>query len=168
LNPGHASTKNFVLDTSRLTIGVHLMLPFYGSISGLTITREFEFDGLGIDDIEKSKVRVKTVNGSPLDVAIQVYFTRNDGTVLDSLFTNPNILKAAPVDANGFANGSEEFSTEIQLSQAKVDRIEQAGRLVIGARMASFGGGTVPVKFSPDDTFEVIIGVQTKMKYNLE
>lgn len=168
LNPGHASTKNFVLDTSRLTIGVHLMLPFHGAISGLNMTREFDFDGLGIDDIEQSHVRVKTVNGSPLDVAIQVYFARNDGTVLDSLFTNPNILKAAPVNSEGFAIGTEEFSTQVQLSQAKVDRINQAERLVIGARIASFGGGTIPVKFSPDNTFEVIIGVQTKMSYNLE
>jgi hypothetical protein len=168
LNPGHASTKNFVLDTSRLTIGVHLMLPFYGSISGLTLTREFEFDGLGIDDIAQSKVRLKTVNGAPLDVAIQVYFTANDGTVLDSLFANPNILKAAPVGADGFATGTTEFSTDVQLTQAKVDRVEQAERLVIGARIASPGNGTVPVKFSPNNTFEVIIGVQTKMKYNLE
>jgi hypothetical protein len=168
LNPGHASTKNFVLDTSRFTMGVHLMLPFHGSISGLTLTREFEFDGLGIDDIAQSKVRLSTVNGSPLDVAIQVYFTRSDGTVLDSLFTDPNILKAAPVDADGFANGTTGFSTDVQLSQAKVDRIEQAERLVIGARIASPDNGTLPVKFSPDNTFQVIIGVQTKMKYNLE
>lgn len=49
LNPAPASTKNFVFDDSRVTVGLHLELPFHGSLSGLTISKRFDFDGLGID-----------------------------------------------------------------------------------------------------------------------
>jgi hypothetical protein len=168
LNPGRTSTRNFVLDTSRITIGVHLELPFHGTVSGMSLTREYEFDGLGIDDIDQSSIKIRTTNGSPVDVAVQVYFVSDDGTVLDSLFTDPNILEAAPVNANGFATGSSEFTTEIQLTKAKVDRVEDAVKLVVSANMMTTNNGTTPVKFSADDAFEIVIGVKTKMDYKLE
>lgn len=165
LNPGSASTKNFVLDSSRLTIGVHLELPFHGSVSGLTLQRDYEFGGLGIDDVERSTVHLKTVNGSPVDMSVQVFFVDEGGTVLDSLFTNPKILEAAPVDVNGFSSGSSTFETEVKLSQSKVERIEQAERLVIRAGVVTANDGNTPVRFSAEDEFNVVIGVKTKMSY---
>lgn len=165
LNPGNLSTKNFVVDTSRLTIGVHLELPFHGSVSGLTLQRDYEFDGLGIDDIEQSSIHLKTVNGSPVDMAVQVLFVDESMTVLDSLFTNPKILESAPVNAQGFSTGVSTFETDVKLSQAKIDRIEQAERIVIRASVVTANDGNTPVRFSADDEFNVVIGVKTKMSY---
>jgi hypothetical protein len=134
----------------------------------LTLTKHYDFSGLGIDDVTQSKIKLKTVNGSPMDMAVQIYFVDDVGTVLDSLFTDPNIIEGAPVDANGFSTGDTAVLTEVSLTQEKVDRIEQASQIVLSAVVYTTNNGTVPVKFSADDRFEVILGVSTKMKYKLE
>lgn len=164
--PGN--TQNFVLDDSRLAIGVHLELPFHGKISSLTISKEYEFDGLGIDDIHEGVVKVKTVNELPLDAAVQVYFVDGAGTVLDSLFTNRSIIKGAQVDADGFTQDNAAVITEVPLIQAQVDRINQAEALVVRAEMQTTNQGTVPVKFSGADQLYISIGLHAKVQYKLD
>ena len=163
--PGN--TQDFVLDNSRLAIGVHLELPFHGKISTLTISKQYDFDGLGIDDIRESIVRVKTINELPLDAAVQVYFVDVSGAVLDSLFTNPSIIEGAQVDADGFTQDNAELITEVPVVQAKVDRINQAEYLLVRAEMNTTNQGTVPVKFSVTDKLQVSIGLQAKAEYKL-
>jgi hypothetical protein len=167
LNPASAS-KNFVLDTSRLTIGVHLELPFHGQINGLTLSKRFDFNGLGIDDPGETKIMLRTSNESPLDMGVQVYFVDTDGTVLDSLFTNRSILEGAAVDADGFTQDANEVTMEVPLSQQKIDRLEQAEQLVISAIVFTTNNGGVPVKFSSADKLKVNLGVNTRVKYNLK
>ena len=164
--PGN--TQNFVLDNSRLAIGVHLELPFHGKISALTISKEYEFDGLGIDDIREGVVRVKTTNELPLDAAVQVYFVDGTGAVLDSLFTNRSIIKGAQVDADGFTQDNAEVIMEVPLIQAQVDRINQAEALLVRAEMQTTNQGTVPVKFSGSDQLHVSIGLHAKVQYKLD
>lgn len=159
--------QNFVLDYSRLSIGVHLELPFYGKISALTISKQYDFGGLGIDEIREGVVRVKTINELPLDAAVQVYFVDVSGEVLDSLFTNPSIIRGAQVDADGFTQDNEEVITEVPATQAKIDRINQAELLSIRAEMHTTNQGTVPVKFAPTDKLQISIGLQGKVEYNV-
>lgn len=167
LNPAPSSSKNFVMDDSRLNIGVHLELPLHGRMSGLSISKQFDFDGLGIDDVAQSFIRLKTINELPLDVNIQVYFTDVSGNVLDSLFTNPSVIQGADVDADGFTQTSAELISELTISQAKVDRIEQAEYLVLTATMSTTSNGTIPVKFSATDQIRISLGVNTRIKYEL-
>jgi len=161
------NAQNFVLDNSSLAIGVHLELPFHGKISALTITKQFDFDGLGIDEIREGVVRVKTLNEIPLDAAVQVYFVDASGAVLDSLFTNPSIIEGAQVDADGFTQDNAMVITEVPVIQAKVDRINEAEYLLVRAEMYTTSQGTVPVKFSATDQLEVSIGLQGKVEYKL-
>lgn len=167
LNPAPVSSKNFVMDDSKLTIGVRVELPFYGRISGISITKQFDFGGLGIDDVEESFIRLKTVNELPLDVDLQVYFSDADGTVLDSLFTDPSVIKGADVDSDAFTQGSEEVVRDVSVTQAKVDRIEQAELLILKATMSTTDGGAVPVKFSVDDKIRISLGVNTRVSFEL-
>lgn len=162
-----ASTPNFVLDNSRLAVGVHLELPFHGRISALTISEQYDFAGLGIDEIREGVVRVKSVNELPLDASVQVYFVDISGTILDSLFTDPSIIEGAQVDAEGFTRESAEVITEVPVTQAKVDRINEAEYLLVRAEMYTTNQGTVPVKLSISDQIHVSIGFQAKVQYKL-
>lgn len=161
------NTEDFVLDSSRLTIGVHLELPFHGKISGMAISKQYEFDGLGIDDIREGVVSVKTVNELPLDVAVQVYFLDAGGAVLDSLFTDPSIIEGAQVDTDGFTQDPTDVITEVPIMQAKVDRINQAEHLALYAVMHTTNQGSVPVKFSLTDKLQISLGLKAKVKYEL-
>jgi hypothetical protein len=168
LNPPPVASKNFVLDDSRLTVGVHLELPFHGRVQGLSLSKRFDFDGLGIDDVEESKIKIRTTNELPLDAQLQVYFTSATGVVIDSLFANSSILKGAPVDADGFTIGAEEVITTVDLTQDKVDRIEQAESLVITAVISTTNNGAVPVKFATIDKLKINLGLSTRIGYELK
>jgi hypothetical protein len=148
-------------------VGVHLELPFHGSAQALTMSKRFDFDGLGIDDVEDTKFKVKTVNETPLDAYVQVYFTDGLGNVLDSLFSSTAVLKGAPVDADGFTTGAEEVTTIIDLTQDKADRIDQASYMLITTVIFTTNNGTVPVKFAPDDQVKVNIGLSTRFGYKI-
>jgi hypothetical protein len=168
LNPPPITAKNFVLDTSRLTIGVHVELPFHGSFSELSLSKRFDFDGIGIDDLGRSKIKLKTINETPLDMRVQAYFVDANEVVLDSLFIDRTIVKGAPVDANGFTQSANEVEMEVPITQAKVDRIDQATHVMLVATMITVNNGTVPVKISSTDKLQVILGVNTRVKYNLK
>ena len=166
LNPG-GQTKNFVMDDSKLEIGVHFELPFHGRFANLTVTKDYDFNGLGIDDIIDSSIKVKTINETPLEAQVQVLFLDGNGTVLETLFANPSILDGAPVDASGATQGSSEVVTTVALNQAKVDRINQATTLRITTSLFTTDAGSVPVKFSAVDKLKVSIGLNARIEYKL-
>jgi hypothetical protein len=166
LNPAGAP-KNFVLDTSKISVGVHLELPFYGKASSLSVSKQYDFNGLGIDDVQQSKIKIKTINETPFDAFMQIYFIDASGVVLDSLFINRSILKGAPVNASGNAQGYAQVLMEVPVTQAKVDRIDQAEYISIYAAMNTTNNGTVPVKVSSKNGLKVYIGVNTRLKYNV-
>ncbi len=165
LNPAGAN-KNFVLSTSKLEVGLHMELPFHGQVNQVVLQKRYDFSGLGIDDVNNSKIKLKTTNESPLDVSIQIYFVDTSGDVLDSLFKNPSILKGAPVGADGFTNGSADVTLESTITQAQIDRIENAEFIDMKATVYTTNKGTVPVKFSIADRFTINLGLSTKMKYD--
>jgi hypothetical protein len=165
LNPGGAAPNNFVLDDSRLAVGVHLELPFHGRISALSLSKEFSFDGFGVEDMEQTYIKVKTVNELPLDAYIQIYFRDSNGNVLDSLFTDRQLIKGAPVGSDGFTLSNAEKNVEVALNQAKIDRVESAVQLVMNAVMYTSDSGTVPVKFTVLDKLKINIGVNTRVQY---
>jgi hypothetical protein len=146
---------------------VHLELPFHGRVSALTISRQFDFDGLGIDDISESIVRVKSLNELPLDAAVQVYFVDGTGVVVDSLFSNPSIIEGAPVDADGFTQEGAEVIMEVPVTQEKINRINQAESILVRAEVHSTNQGAEPVKFSVTDKLQLSIGLEGKVEYKL-
>jgi hypothetical protein len=166
LNPDGSSHQNFVLNTSRLKVGLHLELPFHGSVSEIVLRKRYDFGGLGVDDIDNSKIKLKTSNESPLDIRVQVYFVDASGTVLDSLFMDPRILKAAPVGADGFSTGPASVTQEVSVTKAKIDRMESAEFIEMVATVYTTNNGTVPVKFGVTDKINMTMGVSTKMKYS--
>jgi hypothetical protein len=157
--------NNFVLDVSRLEIDIDVELPLHGTLSGLTLSKQFDFDGIGIDDVLESKVIVKTVNEFPFDVILQVYF-QNAGGVVDSLFVdNQNFINAADVDSDGFSQGPVESIKLVTLDKARADRIDQAEFLRLVAIISTTSNGSVPVKVSIADRLRVTVGVNTKVEY---
>jgi hypothetical protein len=166
LNPT-GQTKNFVLDDSKLDIGVHLDLPFHGSFSALTITKNYEFAGLGIDELADSKVVVKTTNETPLEAQVQAYFLDSNGNVLETLFINPAILDGAPVNGSAETQGTSSVITTVTLTDEKIDRMNQATTLQIVATLFTTDAGSVPVKFSAIDKLKVSIGVNTQVEYKV-
>lgn len=167
LNPGAAAPKNFVLDTSRVRVKIHVELPFHGRAQQISFSKRFSFSGIGVDGVGETAFKIRAANEFPFDARIQAYFRGPGGAIIDSLFTDAAIIKAAPVDANGFTQTVNEFITILPLTQAKIDRIDLATQIDIAASINTTNNGTVPVKFSTTDRLTVAIGVHTRIYYKI-
>jgi hypothetical protein len=167
LNPGSAVPQNFVLDTSRVHIAVHAELPFHGQAEEISFSKRMSFGGIGVESIDETAFKIRTTNEFPFEAKIQAYFLSSTGVVIDSLFTDATIIKAADVDASGFTTSANEFITSVPVTQAKIDRINQATEIEIAAGISTTNNGTVPVKFSTTDRLSVAIGVHTRIRYNI-
>jgi hypothetical protein len=167
LNPGH-TPNNFVLDTSKMEVGVNFELPLYGQVKGLGLTKSFDFSGIGIDNVDEVTLVTKTVNKLPLDVYLQAYFVAESGITLDSLFTDGQVLiKAAPVDAGGVPVSASEVVREAPINTAKVERINSATSLVLRASVSTTGNGAVPVKIMMNSNLIIDVGVRARIKYSV-
>jgi hypothetical protein len=167
LNPGAAVQRNFVLDTSKVRVAVHAELPFYGQAQEIAFSKRFSFSGIDINGVGETALKIHTTNEFPFEARIQGYFLSSTGTVIDSLFTNATIIKAAAVDASGFTQSANDFITFVPVDQAKIDRIDAATQIEIAAAISTTNKGTVPVKFSATDRLLVSVGVHTRIRYTV-
>ena len=153
-NPtGNAAYENFVLDTSRFSVGFRVVLPLFGSISGFVVqdTVAFIFDIPKQADMLAFKVR--TENHFPLDADLQIYFADQNYKILDSLFTGADrrILVAAPVGGPPDYRVDESqpvqpftFSPAPFLS-ADLDQLRKAKFLMIKAKMSTYNSSLVKI-----------------------
>jgi hypothetical protein len=171
LNPGIDEPQNFILDTSRVRIALHAELPFHGRAQEISFSKKMPLSGLevldSLADVPEVGIKMRTYNEFPFEARVQAYFLSESGIVIDSLFFDPNILKAAPVDAAGFTQLASEFTTIVPLSQERVDRIERATQIEIAASISTTNNGTVPVKFSASDRLKVVLGLHTRIPYDV-
>lgn len=164
LNPGGAVPQNFVLDTSNVKIGLDVELPIHGRVNNLIASNEFEFDGETFNDIGLALFRIVTDNGFPFEVDIQVYFLDSTNTVIDSLVTtDPVFISAAPVDAGGIVTQSIVKTTDIELSESKLNNLENSAKIIVVAIMNSNPADpTLSVKVLDTYKLQINIGVQTE------
>jgi hypothetical protein len=172
LNPGISQPQNFILDTSRVRVALHAELPFYGQAQEISYSKRFPLSGLsGIDsvlNVPDVGIKMRTSNEFPFEASIQAYFLSETGRVIDSLFTDPTILKAAPVNDQGLTQSASEFVTIVPLSQERIDGLKEATEIEIAVAISTTNNGTVPVKFTTSDRLRVVIGLHTRMQYDVD
>ncbi len=151
-NPnGKTANKNFIIDSSRVSVDIDVDLPLWGSIKNIAALDTFAFDlGKDMDKLESITFKINTDNGFPLDVKLQLYFV--DSTVkpytrLDSLFANTNttnLLNSGIVDPiSGKVLNSTKTTTSITLEEAKLTNIKSTNKIILKATLNTSGSGAV-------------------------
>jgi hypothetical protein len=169
LNPGTAVPQNFILDTSRVRIGIHAELPFHGRAQEISYSKRISFTGIGvvdnvIDSIPDVFIKMRTSNEFPFEARVQAYFLSESGAVIDSLLSQRTILKAAAVDAAGFSKSASDVVILMPLSQERIDRIDKAKQIEITAAISTTNNGAVPVKVSASNQLKVVVGLHTRVR----
>lgn len=98
----------FIDEDARFDVHAHLEFPLDITVEQFRYRDTFPFSGLsGIDStlddnrwdyVKSMLLRYEFINGIPLDLAVQVFFTDSNYNVLDSLFENRSILRGASLD----------------------------------------------------------------------
>lgn len=98
----------FIDENARYDVSAHLEFPLDITVEQFRYRDTFPFSSLsGIDStlddnrwdyVKSMLLRYEFINGIPLDLAVQVFFTDSNYKVLDSLFESRTILRGAQLD----------------------------------------------------------------------
>lgn len=168
LNPNaNSSVSNFVIDTSKFAVSVHVELPLEGKVSGFVLEDTIGFDlASKLKDLNDVSFRINTSNAFPLDAFVQVYFANPIGKIIDSLIVDgQSVIQSGIVNANGIVSIPTNKTTEVVMPALKVRKIEQANvqKLYIKARLTSYNGGANNVKITNDNYFDIKLGMKAKV-----
>jgi len=172
LNPGSSTspptTTNFVLDTSKFTVGVHVELPLEGKIAGFVHSDTLEFDlASKLKNADDVTFKINITNSFPLDANVQVYFANVYGQIIDSMISSgENLIHSAIVDVSSHLVTSPVLKlTEVVISKERVRRIENMDtrKLIIKGKLTSFNNGNQVVKLTNANYLDVKIGMKVKI-----
>lgn len=174
LNPGSATspptTTNFVLDTSKFRVGVHVELPLEGKINGFVHQDTIGFDlAEKIRNADEVSFKINTINAFPLDANVQVYFADFSCHIIDSMITNgDNIIRSGIVGANHLITSATSKLTDIVLSKERIRKIQTMNtrNLIIKGKLTSYNNGSQDVKITNDNYLDIKLGMKVKINSN--
>jgi hypothetical protein len=171
INKGLVAGNNFMADTSKMRVQLHVEIPLYGKASNIVLADTID---ASLSDIDQSKVESASLkalvnNQLPLDAAIQFYLADQNYHVLDSLLTTAqtNFVKGSTVNASGDLQTPGVFDQLIALDPAKVSKIFSSKKIIVKAKMNTSKdatGASVNVKFNSAYKIDIKLGLQVKLK----
>ncbi len=173
---GGTSTRQWVLDTSKLAIRVDVEVPLEGTARDYVLESVQSFDaGLeSTQEIEEVLFRLYTENGFPVDIATQLYFEdSSSNTVLDSLIIGDIlILPSADIDGSGKVTNPNPKTTDIVARNQTVTNIQNANQIRLKAYFNTpFGpDGTTQDDVKFYDSYDILLqfGVQAEVLLEID
>lgn len=163
LTPSPTLTQ-FVLDTSRVMGEYRIILPLDGSVA--RFESEQSFDDLELEDLDflgEALIRIKSINGLPITVGLEVVFIDEFDNEIMTLFKDEKALEPGEVDNNGFVISPTENTLETTLSEEQVKDVFKARRAVIKTILNTGETGSEVVKFRVDDEVHITMYVQSAL-----
>lgn len=156
-------SRDYLLDTSKITMDLFVELPFHGSANGLEFTHDFEVDGSVFEDLNNALIRFYTLNELPIGLTIQGSFLNASGFELFEVFgTENNIIMASQNDLDGNVINPGESEVFVELDQTQLEIASRAEFFRITIEVSTFDNGTVPVKILESQKILFSVGVQSK------
>lgn len=167
-NGNIATTQNFVLDTSRFSVDMHVKLPLYGmGYYAMQDTVSFSFGSTSVSQLQWVNFVINTTNGFPLGATMQIYFADSLHRKIDSLLTQATqqvLLPASvgPPPAYMVTSPSTKM-LQIKVTQSFLQHVSNVKYLLIYAKLRTTNtNGTTLVKFYSSDFIKVKLGVQAQ------
>ncbi|MDO8368029.1 MAG: hypothetical protein Q7T20_14605 [Saprospiraceae bacterium] len=161
----------FITDKSTIKLQLRVELLLEGSIKNFgaeqVLNLDFgEFGSLDSADVEEVEFKLVTENGTPISSDVQIYFRDASGQYIDSLFLGgpKELIRAAPIDANGVASGITRTEEFIPMSAARFDNISKAKDAFLKTSFTTANGGETFVKLLATDKIVVKMGMKVKKR----
>jgi hypothetical protein len=164
---------NFILDSSRIKVGLKVTLPLEGYISNFGFRDTFPLEFGRTDRIEYFNFKVNVANGFPMETKLQAYFVTENFVLRDSLVkteADKIIIKAAPVDGNGKVTVLENKMSDLIVRENVVGNLSDVTKVIIVAQANTSNSGTTPptnVKFYSSYKLNVRFGIKAKLKWKI-
>lgn len=166
VNPNNnGSTTGFMTDDSGLEFAFKTELPIYGTASGFEIEEPVDMNIEDLENIEAVEFKVIVDNGMPIEAGLQLYFLDEQDNRVDSLYTNyEELIQSAEVGGNGLVTTPSQTISFVTFDAARVERIKESNKMLIGARFSTANNGTTPVRILTSHEMGVKVGMKIKLK----
>jgi len=155
--------RGFLTDESFYKVQVEVELPMFGWARGFVATDTFDIDFSEYNDIKEVEFKLVSDNGTPLDIASQLYFLDAEDNILDSLLTTQeSLIAAAPVNAEGIVEEPFSKSTIIPYSAERFDGVRSATKAILETAFSTVNNGAVSVKVFAKDEVSIRMGMKLK------
>ena len=171
-NPaGNPALENFILDSSRYSTKIRIVLPLFGSISGFWVSDTMNFNFSDVDNIEEFAFIMTTVNRFPIDIWLQAYFADENNIVLDSLMYSGGtyLVRAAAVGPPPdyyvplFPPPPAHTFYPQPLDKARLQRLSSIKKLILKAGLNTYDNSLV--KIYNDYNLDIRMGARIKATY---
>lgn len=166
-NPAGPTHNNFVLDTSVCQVAVEADLPLYGTASNFVLqdTLKFSMPSFATSNIESFLFKMYTLNGMPIDVNMQIYFTDSLYHKLDSLvIPNQLILKSGILNSVGYVIAPTANTYVATVSKARLANLGNTKYLIIKDVETTTNGGKTNVKIYANYSVLLQLGVEAQLQ----
>lgn len=170
INAGLTTGTNFMADTSKMRVKMHMEVPLYGNATNIVLadTTEINLSSLKETQIQQASLQANIINQIPLDANVQIYLTDKNYTVLDSLIApnqNP-LVKGSTVDQNGELKTPGTVTKNIEIESSKITKLFQSSKLIVVAQLNTSGGngGSTDVKFKSQYKLNSSFALLAKLK----
>ncbi|MFM7853909.1 MAG: hypothetical protein ACKO96_18795 [Flammeovirgaceae bacterium] len=171
INQGLTTGINFMADTSKMRVKMHVEVPLYGNAYNIILTDTASIDLGEIDQtkIDSASLKVNAINELPLDASLQFVLTDDRYVFIDSLLTTSQskIIKGSSVDSNGDLLSVSRVNKSILLQQDKISKIFKARKIIITAKLntsKNSAGELIDVKFKSQYKININVGLKTTLK----
>lgn len=173
INGGLSSGSNFMADTSKMRVKMHVEIPLYGKASNIVTGDTLDIDLADLDQskIDSATLKTSVTNELPLDANLQFILTDDKYKFIDSLltFAQTGIVKGSTVDSNGDLKTASVLNQSIKLQTQKISKIFQAKKIIVRAKLNTSkdaSGNSVNVKFKSQYKIKMQLGLNVKLKLN--
>jgi hypothetical protein len=153
-NPlGPTGRDNFVTDSSKMEADIEVILPLYVRAGGFSVNDTSEFDleqelGEEIDFLEYFRLTLEATNGMPLGVNMQIIFTDENYSPIDSVFLDDDlVLEAASLDAEDKVLSPVKKTKSAVFDHDRIQAIKPTKYIIITAKINTTNYQTDPDQF---------------------
>jgi hypothetical protein len=161
--------SNFVSRNSKVDVTAELELPLEGYANDISISDTLDFNfSEDIEKIESVMFRLYSENGFPLSFKSELFFLDAYNNTLVTLLTNdPDMIKAAPVDAAGRVTGNAVMTKDVLVSNSQIALLKSAKKVIIKGVVSTTQPQSTIVKLYDNYKLSLKLSIQTKLKLNL-
>jgi hypothetical protein len=173
MNPlGFTGTRdNYIFGNSRFVASLEVEVPMTLWINNLqfadTLDNFLKPDNPDNDSPDLSEtdllvLKIATDNAFPLGASLQIALYDSASATIKKTITVQDLIKAAPVDANGKSSGTSQSVTTIECDKSFFDASKNCDKLIFIFTLKSSGDGTKDVRIYSDYSLTFKVGVKVK------
>ena len=163
---------NFITSDSKISADLLMELPFTFTTAGLmlsdTVTQNLNLGSLitsEIYTINYAKLLFEVTSTLPLDASINLKFYNANGDLV-LVKPLPLMISGLP-NTDGIVTVASTTNSYLVLSNTDFDDLVSAKTVSAEVTMATYNGGTVPVKLRTDASISISLGLEAKLNVEL-